>query len=173
MEQRRYSQASSRSASQDMTWIWWGPKAHCGARMNRPLGTITSWISLFIFHALKLGTILKLCHLRLGYQTQFFVLGFRLNFCTHISSLLTPCCIPRPHFQCDYAENIWWRIQIMKLLHVWTSELHHLTSITGQWRDKYASNSVIFPSYGKNVAPNTLALMHSNSHTDNTFWGSS
>jgi hypothetical protein len=108
-----------RSASQEIPRLLRNPKVHYRVHKRPPLAFITArWIQFTPSLPFSLSYMLILSsHLRLGLQGDLFPSGFTTKFVC-ISQLSHSFNMPHPSHPPWFVDsnNIWWRVQIMKLL---------------------------------------------------------
>jgi hypothetical protein len=111
-------EATSCSASQEIPHLLWNSKVHYSIHKSPPLVPILSHIN-------PVHTLTS-CFLKIHYSSIYayvfqwgiFPSSFPTKIVVCISHLSHDCCMPNPtHYPWfDHSNNIWWRVQIIKLL---------------------------------------------------------
>jgi len=114
------------SASQEIPRILWNPKVHYRIhKCSPPVPLLTQNDPVHAPHPTSWRSILILSsHLRLGLPSGLFPSVFPTKT-VHASSLHHTCYMPRRSHSSrfDHPNNIWWRVQIIKLLIMYFSPL--------------------------------------------------
>jgi len=135
MEQSPSWEANRFSASQAIPSILWNPKVHCRICKSSPPVPILSQINQVHapqFHFLKIHLNFILSSTPVSSKWSFSI-RFSHHNPLYTSLLSNTCYMPRPFHSSrfDHANNIWWEIQIVKLLIVWFSPLSVASSLLG------------------------------------------
>jgi len=121
-------EADSHSASQEIPRLLWNPNVHYCVHKSPSLVLILSQMnpvhsfpSYFSNIHSELSSSIRLCRL-----SGLFPSGFLTNFVS-ISHLSNASYMPRPSCSpwFDHLSNIWWGVQIMKLLIMQSSPASH------------------------------------------------